>query len=116
MSTGLAYAGTLFAILATAWQAWRGYALQAESCQYKEMAEQKPFRAALLYPLADGFTHFVLALAGWWSIWASADALLQIRAAAEPSTSGVAYAFALGLFGLLGTTGQVPAILRIKSA
>jgi hypothetical protein len=97
----------------TAWQAWRGDSLQAKTCQFKkELADGHPHKAKLLYALADGFTHGVLALTGWWSLWAAADELLELKAASDPSAGGVALAFGLGLFGLLGITGQVPTILN----
>jgi hypothetical protein len=101
------------AIAGSCWQAWRGYQLQTVTCHFKTLAASNPCKAKLLYALADGFTHGVLATSGWVAVWIAADRLAQIPA--DPSAGSVAFVIALGLFGLLGITGQVPTILRLRS-
>jgi hypothetical protein len=98
------------AAAATIYQGYRGFRFQ----WLLGMKEVKTtLDRVLLLCVADTILFAVCSAAGFAALWLAYDLYTRIPSLADMSASGAVFLLSLGLFGLLGVTGQLPPLIQL---
>ena len=98
------------AALVSAYQGYRGFRFQwlLGMKEIKSTADR-----VFLLCIADMLFYFVCSAAGFAALWLSYDLYIRIPSPAELSAGSAVLFLSLALFGLLGVTGQLPALIQL---